>query len=75
MKNVIIYSEGICSLSVCVNKNFTVKQITDEINKIHPTGIKSKWSLSKNKTFRTGELNGCECNEHPTKRKHYLFNC
>lgn len=75
MKAVIIYSTGIVAISVCVTNQYSIKQITDEINKLNPTGIKSNWSLSKDKTFKSGELNGCPCDEHPTKRKHYLFNC
>lgn len=41
----------------------------------HPTGISSKWSISKDKTFHSGEPNPCPCDQHPDKRLHYLLTC
>ncbi len=66
------YSVGIVSASVCTS--LTVKEATELLNDEHPTGISSKWSLSKDKTFRTGQTNGCNCPDY-AGNKHYLFNC
>jgi hypothetical protein len=74
MKNIEIISMGICSASICADEKLSVKEITNLLNESYPTGISSKWALSKDKTFRTGEKMPCSC-EKNKDRKHYLFNC
>ena len=68
-----VYSLGIVAASVCTD--LPVAEATELLNKEHPTGIDSKWSLSEDKTFRDGVTpNGGQCDvfDH---RRHYLFNC
>ena len=75
MDKLILYSGGLCSSSVCVDKNLSKKEVNKIMNALNPTGISSKWKISKNKTFKTGEKNGCDCDKHPKTRRHYLMNC
>lgn len=75
MSNLIAYSIGIVSASVCVSKELMHKEIESIMNTEHPTMISSKWSISKDKTFKGGESNPCVCEEHPETRLHYLMNC
>jgi hypothetical protein len=67
------YSVGLVSASVCTN--LSLKEANQRLNEEHPTGIDSEWSLSKDKTFASGEPNPCQCEQHPETNKHYLFNC
>jgi len=75
MENIIIYAQGLVSMSICVKSELTKEQIEKQVNILSPTGISSKWSISKDKTFQDGSPNPCDCNEHKGKRKHYLLNC
>lgn len=67
-----VYSLGIVSASVCTS--LSIEAATERMNKFHPTGIRSEWKLSKNKTFASGPPMPCQCPDHET-HKHYLFNC
>lgn len=68
-----VYSMGPVYCSVC--SSLSVEETTRRLNWEYPTGISSRWQLSKDATFRTGQPNPCPCNEHPDTHKHYLFNC
>jgi len=75
MDKVIVYSSGIVSCSVCVDGKMSIKEIENEVNMVNPTGIGSKWKISKDKTFSDGEhTNPCTCDKYKN-RKHYLLNC
>lgn len=73
-KEVIVYRNGIVHCSVCTNFKQR-KRITDAVNAQNPTGIGSKWVISNNKTFSSGELNPCPCDQHPETHRHYLMEC
>lgn len=68
-----IYNWGLLYASVC--SSLSLEETTEQINRELPTGIKSPWRLSSDKTFHTGETNPCACQQHPDTHKHYLFNC
>jgi hypothetical protein len=70
-----VYSTGVCRASVCADKNLSLKELTERLNVSHPTGIQSKWKLSKDPTFASGETNPCPCEQYPETRLHYLFDC
>lgn len=75
MNKVDIYSIGIVYLSACAEDSLSIEEITTEVNKLHPTKISSKWTLSEDKTFKDGiSTNPCKCNQH-SNRLHYLFTC
>jgi len=74
MKDVIIYSNGICNCYVCAKATLSVKEVTKAVNAINPTGIQSKWKKAK-ENFSSGETNPCVCNVFPETRNHYLFKC
>lgn len=73
MKTVRIYATGLCAMSVCTSLK-TDKAIEANVNKQSPTGIESRWVVSKDKYFKTGERNGCTC-EHDARRRHVLLVC
>jgi hypothetical protein len=75
MDKVIVYSSGVVSCSVCVECGLSIKEIEKEVNAINPTGVGSKWEISKDKTFSDGKhTNPCIC-ESDNTRLHYLLNC
>jgi hypothetical protein len=67
-----VYSVGIVCASLCTS--LPIDQATERLNAEIPTGLSSKWTLSEDKTFASGQLNGCDCPDH-SGNKHYLFNC
>jgi hypothetical protein len=67
------YSVGICQASVCTS--LSLRQAMKRLNAEHPTGIRSKWRISSDATFATGQKNGCPCDAHPATHRHYLFTC
>jgi hypothetical protein len=75
MRAIIIYSTGLCALSVCASNNLSIKEITKKVNLESPTGLDHEWILSKSKKFNDGTPMPCPCNVHNNKRKHYLFEC
>jgi len=74
MRKFTVYSIGLCFASVCARNDMSIEQITEKLNKEHPTGLDHGWELSK-ENFRDGTPNKCPCNVHPETRKHYLFHC
>jgi hypothetical protein len=73
-KKVDVYSVGICYMSICAEKSVSQRQIEIVANKEHPTGIKSRWSISKKGKFGDGSPMPKECEQWPN-RLHYLLNC
>lgn len=69
-----VYSYGLIHCSVCVPKGLTKQQIEDAVNSTHPTGISSRWEVSNDATFKTGQSNPCIC-EQDSERLHYLMVC
>lgn len=69
-----LYSVGIVTCSACVPKDMSIEDIEKGVNTQLPTGISSRWAISKDKTFRQGKSNPCECDQDSNK-KHYLLNC
>jgi hypothetical protein len=59
---------------VCVPKGSTKEQIEEAVNALHPTGIKSRWKISKDEKFDTGDPHPKQC-EHSADRMHYLMVC
>lgn len=73
-EDIMIYSNGILACSVCVPKKLSKRVIERAVNELNPTMTSTRWKISKDKTFRTGESNPCKCNEEPG-RLHYLMEC
>lgn len=71
--HVTVYASGLVCCSVCTDLK-GIRRITAAVNLVNPTGIRSQWKKSKDKTFAGGQPNPCPCDKDP-KRKHYLFNC
>lgn len=67
-----IYSEGICYMSVCTN--LPVEQVAEVANRLRPSGIGSKWEVSRDKHFHSGQPNPCKC-ELNADRIHVLLEC
>jgi len=69
-----IYGMGIIHCSICTNVK-SRKRVEELVNSKSPTGIKSHWTISRDKKFATGEPNPCPCNQKPKTHKHYLMEC
>jgi hypothetical protein len=67
------YSIGVCNMSICTS--LPIDEAVERANSEEPTGIRSRWSLSDDKTFQGGEPMPCACNNHPETHKHYLLSC
>ncbi len=74
MDKIICYSVGIVAMSICAEKEISTNQIEKFANTEHPLQI-LKWKISKDKCFKSGETNPCNCEQFPNDRKHYLLNC
>lgn len=68
-----VYSMGVVYASVCARADMTQEEVEDLMNRLHPSGVESRWKVSPEK-FRTGEDNPSLCNQDPARR-HYLMNC
>ncbi len=73
MKDLTIYSNGLCYCSVCTSMD-DPKEIEAEVNRQNPTGLISRWKISKD-LFNTGKKNPNVCNQNPETHKHYLLSC
>lgn len=71
--SITIYSKGLVHCSVCASNTMTKKEVEIAVNKENPTGIESKWVVSKDK-FSDGAKNPNQC-EKRADRKHYLLSC
>ena len=71
---VVVYGTGLDTYSVCVPKGLSRVEVEDLVNRVNPTGIASRWTVSTDKRFATGETNPCPC-EHTAERTHYLMSC
>ncbi len=71
---VYIYAEGPVTISVCASKEMSRSEIERQVNDLRPTGIQSRWTISKDKRFDTGESIPCECDED-SSCQHWLLNC
>jgi hypothetical protein len=67
-----IIAWGLVTTSVCTS--LSRKDATARLNREMPTGISSRWVISTDKTFATGEKHPHQCATFPA-HKHYLFNC
>lgn len=72
MTKIDIYAVGLCSMSICTDKKTTIKEIEEEANASHPTGIKSRWKISGK--FSDKQHNPCACDLDANKL-HYLLKC
>lgn len=71
MERVLVYSRGLCFMSVCVVKDASAEEIEASVG---PSGTRRGWRMSEEKTFRTGEPNPCQCKDY-RDRLHYLLEC
>jgi len=69
-----IYANGLCACSACAPGDMDAAQVAAAVNDANPTGIDSRWSVSADPFFRTGEPNPCPCNDDAA-RQHWLLEC
>jgi len=78
MKELEIYANGFIYCSVCTNIE-SRERIEELVNLKNPTGISSRWKISKDKFFaeRRGKKgpNPSPCEQKPKTHKHYLMEC
>jgi hypothetical protein len=73
-EGVVMYSMGLCMASVCAPGHLDAEQVADAANIERPTGISSRWRVSDDPQFRTGQTNPCPC-EQDSSRRHWLLSC
>lgn len=71
----VVYANGLCSCSICAPKAWTPERIEEEVNTINPTGISSRWKISSDTKFHTGQPMPCPCNDPGAERLHWLMEC
>lgn len=74
MKRVEAYTVGLCYASVCAEGDLTGEEAASIYRHTDPSGTRLGWVLSEDPNFRTGQLNGCVCEEDPSRR-HWLLEC
>lgn len=67
------YTVGLVSMSICTNIE-SRKKIEEIANIEEPTGISSRWEISPDEIFASGQSNPCPC-EQKSGFKHYLMHC
>lgn len=72
--SVMIYSEGLIFLSVCVAKDMPLEEVEADVNRLRPTGISSPWKISDEKKFANGQSHPLPCDQDDS-HVHYLLNC
>jgi hypothetical protein len=72
---VYVYGTGLIYTSACAPADMPPGDIEIAVNTQHPTGISSRWAMSDDETFSTGEPNPAPCDQDPEGRHHYLLNC
>lgn len=68
-----VYAVGLVYCSVCAPANMSMEVLTHAVNVQAPTGIGSRWRLSDDPTFASGEPQPGPCSD--PERLHYLFSC
>jgi hypothetical protein len=68
---VIVYSEGVCFMSVC--SSLSAGDTEAWIRENHPSGTSHNWAIAK-EGFRNGDPNGRAC-EDTAGRCHFLLEC
>jgi len=80
LDELMIYKQGtvdghdLYQCSVCTNVSDR-ERIEELTNLKNPTGINSRWEISEDKNFPSGEPNPCTCENKPKTHKHYLMKC
>ena len=69
-----VYSVGLVCASACAPTDVSREEIEREVNAQHPTGVSSRWRISEETTFATGEPMPSPCN-HGAERQHWLLSC
>lgn len=69
-----IYSYGLCYASACAPAEMGGGDVAEAVNAQMPTGIGSRWNISSDAAFKSGQSNPCEC-EHDKTRRHWLLDC
>lgn len=69
-----VYALGIVCASVCAPEHLDAEQVADALNRQEPTGISSRWRVSDDPQFRSGQTNPCPC-EQDSSRRHWLLSC
>lgn len=68
-----VYALGIMYASVCTS--LEDDEAIEALNRFYPTGIRSKWQVSRDEKFYSGQPNPCPCEKNPDTHRHILFEC
>ena len=65
---------GLCACSVCAPAAMQRDAVERAVNLQNPTGISSRWHISEDTHFATGETNPSPCQD-VANRTHWLLSC
>lgn len=74
MSAVTVYEAGPICASACAPESMNGTEVAAEVNRIHPAGTESGWSVSKDPRFSGGQTNPCACHKD-SGRRHWLLKC
>lgn len=69
-----IVPPGVVAMSVCCPRVWSRDTVERVANAKTPTGIKSRWAIVE-ECFSNGTKNGCDCDQQPDDRCHWLLTC
>lgn len=72
--DVVIYSLGLVMSSVCAPASMDRTSVENAVNRQHPTGISSEWTVSNELFTGTEQRSPAPCNHDPGRR-HWLLSC
>jgi hypothetical protein len=74
VRNVVVYSHGLCFASACALTDLDALAVELAVNDEVPTGIAAPWRISEDAHFANGAPNPSPCEKDET-RKHWLLSC
>ncbi len=74
LDDVVIARSSIVACVACAPKKVPRKEVNELVNALNPTGIDSRWAITRKRKFPGGWPHPCPCDDH-RGRVHYLLYC
>ena len=66
---------GLVQCACCAPAYMTAEDVTNIVNRDHPTGISSQWSIPEDKNWGDGTPNGIEVTCDGEQTRHWFLAC
>jgi hypothetical protein len=70
----VLFRASLCSGVACAPATMPRRKVEAAVNEQHPTGISSRWTISRKRKLDDGNKHPAPCLEDATRR-HYLMEC